>query len=172
MADRSTLPTTPAAPLLEHIGEGRGKRAAFVKEIGISHANLNNWVKRGIPSGWLMRVAAHMGLTAEQYVKLAEGKEPANHEGSLPMRDRLAETSPGGVDEQELLGRVVTRWPSLPSGTKLAIACLVDDVARFVEGQTNDAISRFGVSKDRAENKRVEQQYGLPGRPDRRKSPP
>lgn len=156
MTERNTLPPTPAAPLKKFLGEKRGARAALVKDLGISHAVLTNWLKRGIPRSRLVDVAGYMGISAERYLEIAggNGKEEA-------VKD-LTEASPGS-DEAALLAAIVHKWGSLPRGTKMALAALVQDVAGFVENQTNDALSRYGASGRRATDRSVEKNFGTPG---------
>lgn len=154
MRDRKTPPTTPAAPLSAYLKEkGRGSKAEFAEKLDVSQAVLTNWLKRGIPRGRLVEVAQHMGISVEQYINKAEGTEG---------KTVIAPDIPQGTDDMDLLASLTKKWGSLPRGTKIALVALVQDVGGFVEQHTNETISKFGASKERADNQAVERSYGVP----------
>lgn len=75
-----------SAPLFEWFKLDKGRRAAF-RRSGYSDGRITNWKSRGIPRAEIGPIAAHMGLTYEEY--LAAAGAPV--EGSYGLRLQLEE---------------------------------------------------------------------------------
>lgn len=62
--------TISSAPLFRWFDADKSRRRTF-REAGYSDGRITNWKKRGIPRAELGPVAAHMGLTYEEYAAAA-----------------------------------------------------------------------------------------------------
>lgn len=67
-----SMKTITAAPLFSRL-KGRGARAAFAKQLGMSEGRLSNWQTRGIPPAMIPVVSAALQMTIDEYYQLATG---------------------------------------------------------------------------------------------------
>lgn len=58
-------------PLFAWFDQNKDNRA-MLRAAGYSDGRITNWKRRGIPIGQVGRIAAYMGISYEEYVRLAE----------------------------------------------------------------------------------------------------
>lgn len=142
---------TPLDRLLSEVKRRKWKDVELCRRLGISPQRLNNWKERGLPISVAPEIAAKLNMSLDHLIMGRQHEQHAEHRTEEPLA--LYRTEPS--KQKQLLELFDQLTPSQQE-------TVLDELRAHVDANLAVVQHFQGKKLRHADNRRVEETYGLP----------